>query len=145
MRFLLLVIFGMIWIGARHVWPLRMALVRAENRVIINNSVSSSANGEECEKSEIKEISGEGDISIKSELECVSNVGNAENNVGNADMRFAPENNVGNAYMRSVQENEVKEKLIKFDRESYRKDVLGIIVGNRHVCSVRGFFLFNCD
>ncbi|HAP37362.1 hypothetical protein A2410_00510 [Candidatus Shapirobacteria bacterium RIFOXYC1_FULL_38_24] len=129
MRFLLLVIFGMIWIGARHVWPLRMALVRAENRVIINNSVSSSANGEECEKSEIKEISGEGDISINSQLECVSNVGNAENNEGKADMR-------------SVQ---VKEKLIKFDRESYRKDVLGIIVGNRHVCSVRGFFLFNCD
>jgi len=124
-----LVIFGMIWIGARHVWPLRMALVRAENRVIINNSVSSSANGEECEKSEIKEISGEGDISINSQLECVSNVGNAENNEGKADMR-------------SVQ---VKEKLIKFDRESYRKDVLGIIVGNRHVCSVRGFFLFNCD
>ncbi|KKQ89523.1 MAG: hypothetical protein UT14_C0056G0017 [Candidatus Shapirobacteria bacterium GW2011_GWE1_38_92] len=119
----------MIWIGARHVWPLRMALVRAENRVIINNSVSSSANGEECEKSEIKEISGEGDISINSQLECVSNVGNAENNEGKADMR-------------SVQ---VKEKLIKFDRESYRKDVLGIIVGNRHVCSVRGFFLFNCD
>ena len=124
-----MVIFGMIWIGARHVWPLRMALVRAENRVIINNSVSSSANGEECEKSEIKEISGEGDISINSQLECVSNVGNAENNEGKADMR-------------SVQ---VKEKLIKFDRESYRKDVLGIIVGNRHVCSVRGFFLFNCD
>jgi len=125
----------MIWMGARQAWPPWMAPVRAEDNagnaymrsvLIINNSVSSSANGEECEKSEIKEISGEGDISIKSELECVSNVGNAENNVGNADMRFAPENNVGNAYMRSVQENEVKEKLIKFDRESYRKDVLGM-------------------
>jgi len=136
MRFLLLVIFGMIWMGARQAWPPWMAPVRAEvgnahvrSVLIINNSVSSSANGEECEKSEIKEISGEGDISINSQLECVSNVGNAENNEGKADMR-------------SVQ---VKEKLIKFDRESYRKDVLGIIVGNRHVCSVRGFFLFNCD
>ena len=116
--------------GARQAWPPWMAPVRAEvgnahvrSVLIINNSVSSSANGEECEKSEIKEISGEGDISIKSELECVSNVGNAENNVGNADMRSAQENNEGKVDMRFVQ---VKEKLIKFDRESYRKDVLGM-------------------
>lgn len=106
----------MIWMEARYAWPVRILPVRAENRVIINNSVSSSANGEECEKSEIKEINGEGDISITSELNC--EVGSQEKEEVLVVPTIKPE----------VKMEKVKfeKKLIKFDRESYRKDVLGM-------------------
>jgi len=138
MRMFLIILGMLMVVKGRHaglpvrISPVRVAPVQAKVEIIINNSVSSSANGEECVKSEVIEKSGEGNISIESQLECESD-SNDDNVVADSNIRpgdgegggGVPESGNG---IPPVRENILDkfEKLIIFDRESYRKYVLGM-------------------